>query len=93
MQTQTYHHPIQNMPPTSAFYLFMQAHRECENVDFGCEKQDKCKTEQTVPFKRKRLQGFKRTVFLFDKQEHAQAYGGFSCLIKRPSLEVQTPPP
>lgn len=29
------------------------------------------------------LQGFKGTAFLVDKQEHAQAFRGFSHLIKR----------
>lgn len=37
------------------------------------------------------LQGFKGTAFLVDKQEHAQAFRGFSRLIKS-SLEVQTQP-
>ena len=69
MQTQIYHHPIQSTARANAWSLFTQAHREFENVDFGCEKQDVCKTEQTLPFKRKSLQAFNETAFLVDKQD------------------------
>lgn len=79
MQTQTYHHPIQKIPHANAFYLFMQAHREFENVDFGCEKRDRCRTEKTVLFRRKSPLGLEGTFRVFSR------------LIKRPSLEVQTP--
>lgn len=92
MLTQTYHHHIQNIPHKNTFYLFMEAYMEFENADFGCEKHDKCKIQQTVPFKRKSLQGLKETASVVEKQEHARAFGGLSRLIKRPSLEVQTPP-
>lgn len=49
--------------PYKCLPLVYVARREFENVDFGCEKEDKCKIEQTVPFERKLLHGFKDTSF------------------------------
>lgn len=48
----------------------------------------KIKIEQTVPFKREALQGFKGPAVPVDKQGQARGFEGFSRSIKK----VQTPP-